>query len=538
MTIEILTPSPPGDATPAHASTAPEPPKLTLRALVDGVASAVRIGVPNEAWVDAAIVSVRRRKGGFSCELGENDPNPSPNGARLEAFLPDRHLSAIRQSLGLPDFDPVDLEKSSAILRLATSFHPRFHLQAQVKDINPALGDSLLAKHIARIRHNLERDDLLFTQARLPKPPDILRLAVICPEGAAGWADVATELKRLENTGVLSVFAIPPAFEGPSAVPSLVRALGTVRELEKIDLVMIVRGGGASSGLATLANEALARVLCALPIPVVTGIGHASDRGLLDDVAWRAADTPSKALRLVMELIAQPAARARDNWRGIVIQSQSAVVRHSSGLDGLLRSAAANANRRISDARGQLDQLQAELRIAFATKRTELGHQSLAFERLRSELLVAAPQAVELQKAQSRKVLSDGANAVQNSLAALGATMPPPALIGGAVVALLDKEASALESLGERLFAHVASRFNAEAVGLADLEKALRSLSVQDTLARGFVLVTAPNIGATVATATEAAKHHNLILHFSDGLVAVRPEAFSAAPRDNRQEKK
>jgi len=530
MTLEILSPSPPGDGTSALTLMAPTLPTMTLRALVDGVASAVRIGVPREVWLDAAVVSARRRAGGYSIEFGENNGDSSPSSARLEAYLPDRNLAAIRQKLGLSELDPADLEKASLIVRLVVNFHPRHHLGGIVQDINPAIGASLVAKQLDRIRANLHAEGLLHAQSRLPIPSDVRRLAVIHPNGAAAWADVAGELGRLQSAEVLDVVAIPATFEGPTAVNSLLAALKKIREAQSIDLVLLVRGGGASSGLATLANEQLARAVCSMPIPVLTGIGHASDRGLLDEVAWRAADTPSKALKMVLDLIAKPAACARDNWSRIVSKCQGAVTSHIDNLDGRLKSAAASALARLSETRSQLDLLQAELRIAFATRRTELRHQSVELERLRSELLVAAPQAVELQTALSQQTFADGADAVQMSLSALAATMPPPALIGGAVVALLDKEAGALHALGERLFTQVASGFNAEAAMLTELDKTLRHLSVQDTLARGFVLVTAPNGRATVAKAAEAAKQRTLILHFSDGIVAVRPEC-SIAPQ-------
>jgi exodeoxyribonuclease VII large subunit len=258
MTCQTISP-PPGDGAQARASIAPEPPTLTLRALIDDVASAVRTGVPREAWVDAAVVSVRRRGGGYSVELGENDANLSPSGARLEAYLPERNLGAISDKLGLSDFDPSDLEKSSVIVRLTIHFNPRFHLQGVIQDINPAIGASLLAKHLQRIRAGLNRDGLLHAKSRLPAPTDIRRLAVIHPLGAAAWADVAMELERLRRAGVLDVVDIAATFEGPAAVASILEALRTVADLPSVDAVMLVRGGGASSGLAVLANEDLAR---------------------------------------------------------------------------------------------------------------------------------------------------------------------------------------------------------------------------------------------------------------------------------------
>jgi exodeoxyribonuclease VII large subunit len=56
---------------------------------------------------------------------------------------------------------------------------------------------------------------------------------------------------------------------------------------------MVVRGGGDPSGLASLSDEDVARDLLAIPVPVITGLGHARDRTLLGEIAWRAADNPT-----------------------------------------------------------------------------------------------------------------------------------------------------------------------------------------------------------------------------------------------------
>jgi exonuclease VII large subunit len=196
MSFEVCASSPAEDAAPALAGPPPGPPRFDLGGLLARVQSAVRSGVPRQAWVACSVVKVHRRKNGYALALGENDASHSPWGGRLDAFLFEKDLASVREKMGMPDFDPADLENASAVLLLSLSFHARFHLQAVVQDINPALGHSVLTKHISRIRERLRAEGLLDRQARLPKPGDIQRLAVVHPVGAAGWADVSRELKR------------------------------------------------------------------------------------------------------------------------------------------------------------------------------------------------------------------------------------------------------------------------------------------------------------------------------------------------------
>ena len=77
-----------------------------------------------------------------------------------------------------------------------------------------------------------------------------------------------------------------------------------------MDVLLVVRGGGDPAGLATATDELVARTFLNVPVPAIVGIGHQRDRGLLDDLAWRSVGTPSKAVKELWQLIAQPAKSA------------------------------------------------------------------------------------------------------------------------------------------------------------------------------------------------------------------------------------
>ena len=99
--------------------------------------------------------------------------------------------------------------------------------------------------------------------------------------------------------GIIAFTSYPVPFEGPGASAALAAAIERATapiDGHPPDLAMLIRGGGARSGLAPLDDATLARAIGRLPIPVVTGLGHAQDRTLADEIAYRAADTPSKSL--------------------------------------------------------------------------------------------------------------------------------------------------------------------------------------------------------------------------------------------------
>ena len=82
-------------------------------------------------------------------------------------------------------------------------------------------------------------------------------------------------------------------------------------------MLVIIRGGGAVADLHWLNELELARAVCLSPVPVITGIGHQRDQTILDEVACRVADTPSKVIKLISDTIQQRAVRTQHDFNAI-----------------------------------------------------------------------------------------------------------------------------------------------------------------------------------------------------------------------------
>ena len=141
-------------------------------------------------------------------------------------------------------------------------------------------------------------EGLLERNRGLPPPDDFSRVAVISPRAAAGLGDFVREAARLERAGAVEFVYLQATFQGREAAASLMTALSSalLTHLEApLDALVIIRGGGAQTDLAWLNDLELARMVARFPVPVITGIGHARDDGILDEIACIRTDTPSKA---------------------------------------------------------------------------------------------------------------------------------------------------------------------------------------------------------------------------------------------------
>ena len=74
----------------------------------------------------------------------------------------------------------------------------------------------------------------------------------------------------------------PALMQGDRVEESVLSALDRVNaRLSEFDVVVIIRGGGATSDLSGFDTYLLCCCLCTVPLPIITGIGHERD-----DTCW------------------------------------------------------------------------------------------------------------------------------------------------------------------------------------------------------------------------------------------------------------
>lgn len=208
-----------------------------------------------------------------------------------------------RRAAGALDFTPRDGELVEVLGRLGV-YEPRGELQLIVESLARA-GQGTLFEQFLEIKARLEKEGL-FEPGRkrslLQRPRAI---GVVTSLGAAAWHDVVTALER--RVPHVPVILAPASVQGTGAAREITQALEALYALAEsadgagLDVILLVRGGGAMEDLWAFNDEQLARVIARSPAPVVCGVGHETDFTIADFVADLRAPTPTAAAELASQ---------------------------------------------------------------------------------------------------------------------------------------------------------------------------------------------------------------------------------------------
>ncbi len=210
-----------------------------------------------------------------------------------------------RRAASFMDFQPRDGEMVEVMGRLGV-YEQRGDLQLIVESMTRA-GQGALFERFLQLKAKLEAEGLFDPGRKRPAPSIPRAIGLVTSRGAAALHDVVTALSR-RAPHVPVIFA-PAAVQGAQAPAELVRALADLYRLAeqgRIDVILLVRGGGSIEDLWAFNDEQLARTIVQSPVPVVCGVGHETDFTIADFCADVRAPTPTAAAEL--------AAQSRANW--------------------------------------------------------------------------------------------------------------------------------------------------------------------------------------------------------------------------------
>ena len=195
-----------------------------------------------------------------------------------------------------------ELKPGLKILFNATvQYHEIYGFSLNIRDIDAQYTLGERAKKRQEIIARLQEDGVFNMNAELELPIVPQRLAVISSETAAGFGDFMDQLNSNEFGYSFEVKLFNSVMQGDQAEPSIIASLHQIFEsIEAFDLVVLIRGGGASLDLDCFDSYELASHIAQFPLPVITGIGHERDETIADLVAHSKMKTPTAVAEFVI----------------------------------------------------------------------------------------------------------------------------------------------------------------------------------------------------------------------------------------------
>jgi exodeoxyribonuclease VII large subunit len=283
-----------------------------------------------------------------------------------------------------------------------TVYEPRGQYQLVVRAIEPQ-GVGALQVAFEKLKRKLQAEGLFAVQRKrsLPRYPQRLGL-VTSPTGAA-IRDVLRGIER-RQPGLEIVFT-PCRVQGDGAAAEIAAAIRLLNQWsqlapawEKLDLILVTRGGGSLEDLWAFNEEIVARAIFESVLPVVSAVGHEIDFTISDFVADVRAATPSAAAEVITDgavasrqFFAETRRRLDQLARGRVEMDQSDLAQLTQRL------ARVHPHRRLQEQNQYLDDLHG---VLLRCARQGWREQRTAWLNLQQRLFRVKPSLVVAQRRQ------------------------------------------------------------------------------------------------------------------------------------------
>ncbi|MFI5282651.1 MAG: exodeoxyribonuclease VII large subunit [Candidatus Dormibacterales bacterium] len=334
-----------------------------------------------------------------------------------------------------------------------------------------------LRARLEELRRRLEAEGAFEPSRKRSIPFLPLAVALLTsPTGAVIHDLQETIWERFPN---MSVVLYPVQVQGANAPASIARALRRCNQESLADVIVLARGGGSFEEMYAFNTEVVARAILDSRLPVVTALGHTSDRTVADLVGDAECRTPTEAgARVVPQkshLLAQQREKARRLDREIARRVAREVERINSRRERLIKVPPALIKRRVE-------------RLARAA--AELGR------------LSPIAQVARRQDALGERWRR----------------------LGSAASSIITRSQSSLarRRAAARLDRALAERFAAATRGLEHRRQRLVALSPDGVLSRGYSITMDAETGGVLRTAADTAVGRRLEIRLFEGRVGSR----------------
>lgn len=269
--------------------TAPDP--LTVEAALSALRSLLAAGGPDDWTVVGTLTSWRvgRNRWGRG-DLCDTTATGDGISHRLPIALPSGLVTQLRHRAGGEDLPDGSLLQVTGRIEIGDRWNPLRLVASSALLVDP---ESELTRSRQALLDQLRVSGAADRNRRLALPPVIRRLGLItAATGEAGRRDFLLRLAAYPSPITVNERRTP--LSGPVAPRAIAEAVDELGGLSP-EVIVICRGGGASSDLAAFDTAEVATAIARSPVPVLLGIGHSTDRTVADLTAHTSVATPTAA---------------------------------------------------------------------------------------------------------------------------------------------------------------------------------------------------------------------------------------------------
>src|SRR5438094_7094019 len=315
---------------------------------------------------------------------------------------------------------------------------------------------------------------------RLPFLPGAVAI-LTSPTGAVIHDLQETIWERYPNMGIV---VYPVQVQGANAPMSVARALRRCNDERLADVIVLARGGGSFEEMYAFNTELVARAILESRLPVVTALGHTSDRTVADLVGDAECRTPTEAGARVVPKKADLLASLRERERRIEREIGQRFSQENDRLNTLRMRLLRWLSTLIQRPTERLARAQADLAKLSPVHQIERREQALREQRRRLHSALT----LRLQMSQARLNATRGEERIERALA---------------------------------------NRFGEQARRLQSQHQRLVALSPESVLTRGYSITRDAKSGAIIRSASEAAVEQRVTIQLGSGKLAGRIEEVS-----------
>ena len=327
--------------------------QYSLLELCERIDEALSVELDASYWVRAEIASLTER-GHCYMELVEKAKNNSIAAkVRATCWSHVYHLLAAYFANETGQMLSVGMQ---VLLQVEVSFHAVYGLSVNIVGIDPTftLGD--LARQRQQTIQRLQEDGVMELQRSLEIATLPRRIAVISAADAAGYGDFCHQLESNSGGFHFRTQLYPAVMQGEQSPTSIIRALEEIAaKAEEYDVVVIVRGGGATTDLRNFDDYSLAFHCANFPLPIIAGVGHTRDVSVVDMVVHTSVKTPTAAAEWLINAMQEQAEKVSELYVRLQRVAQYAIHKQQNRLEALWQALRFATQKRVSRQRNQLE---------------------------------------------------------------------------------------------------------------------------------------------------------------------------------------